>query len=222
MRSTHLAVADREAFAVQDSAGWRQARCGKLTASRLADAVARTKTGWSASRGAYMAQLVAERLTGIPVSTVTNAAMRWGSDTEALARAAYQFHTDQAVDEVGFVGHPKIAMSGASPDGLIGQEGLLEIKCPTTITHIETLAAGQAPGKCLPQVYWQMACTGRRWCDFVSFDPRLPEDLKLFIVRIERDEAAIADYEAMVEDFLGEVDARLMALPRWMHVEAAA
>jgi putative phage-type endonuclease len=208
--------------AAQGTDAWIQARCGRVTASRIADLVARTKTGWSASRAAYLGQILAERLTGKPAVIPTTAPMRWGLDYEPLAKAAYAYRTDLDIEEAPFILHPAIPMSGASPDGLIGSDGLIEIKCPTTITHIDTLAADEVPSKHISQIQWQMACTGRSWCDFVSFDPRLPEDLKLFVRRIERDEAAIADLQGMVQAFLEEVDARLSALILGERLKAAA
>lgn len=190
----------------QRSPEWFAARLGKVTASRVADVIARTKTGWGASRANYAAQLVAERLTGVAADSYTNAAMQWGCDYEAEARAAYAFYRDAAVTEQAFVGHPTIAMAGASPDGLVGEAGLVELKCPNTATHIQTLLGGTVPEKYVTQMLFQMACAGRQWCDFASYDPRLPESMKLFVKRIERDDAAIAGLEAHVIDFLGEVD----------------
>ncbi len=184
---------------------WHAARLGKVTASKVGDVLARTKTGWGASRANYAAQLVAERLTGKPTEGFSNAAMQWGTDHESEARDAYCFHHDATVEEVGFVDHPTIPMTGASPDGLVGADGLVEIKCPNTATHIETLLGQSVPGKYVAQMQWQMACTGRQWCDFVSYDPRLPEAMRLFVARIHRDDAAIAQMEADVIAFLAEV-----------------
>ena len=206
----------------QGTAGWLAERCGQVTASKVGDLIARTKTGWSASRGAYMGQLMAERLTGEPASSPTTAPMRWGLEQEGLARNAYSFRTDLEVVQVGLVPHPRIAGSAASPDGLVGHDGLVEIKCPTTITHLETLASGELPAKHKPQIQWQLACTGRAWCDFVSFDPRLPEALKLFIVRVEREQAHITELEVEVIAFLVELDARLDALTASTRHRAAA
>lgn len=191
---------------------WHAARLGKVTASRVADVMARTKTGWGASRKNYMADLIAERLTGMPVEQYTNTAMQWGIDTEAQARAAYAFHRDAEVAEVGFIDHPVIAMTGASPDGQIGTDGLLELKCPNTATHIDTLLNGGVPEKYLLQMQWQLACTGRQWCDFVSFDPRMPERMRLFAVRVLRSEPKILEIESAVIAFLGELEATLAAL----------
>lgn len=195
---------------VQGSPEWFKARLGKATASKIADIVARTKSGPAASRINYLAQLVVERMTGIAPETFSNAAMAWGTEKEPEARAAYAFlHADAPVSEVGFIDHPRIPMAGASPDGLVGDDGLLEIKCPQTATHIETLTGETVPSRYLTQIHWQMACTGRAWCDFVSFDPRMPDDLQLFVKRVERDEAVIADLEREVEAFLTEVSERV-------------
>jgi putative phage-type endonuclease len=198
---------------VQGSPEWFAARLGRVTASRVADVVAKTKTGWCASRANYMAQLIAERLTGAVAESFTNAAMQWGTQTEPDARAAYEFRTDRDVTEVGFVNHPTIEMAGASPDGLIDDEGQLEIKCPNTSTHIDSLLnSGIVPGKYVSQMQWQMACTGRKWCDFVSYDPRMPENMKLLIVRVPRDDRHIAELERDIRDFLGEVDRKVADL----------
>jgi len=189
----------------QRTAEWFTARCGKATASRIADIVAKTKSGWGASRANYAAQLVAERLTGTPTEGFSNAAMQWGTETEPEARQAYCFRQDVDVMEVGFVDHPVIAMSGASPDGLIGGDGLLELKCPQTATHIATLLGQSVPTKYIHQIQWQIACTGRQWCDFASYDPRLPESMRLFVQRVHRDEEMIAQLEMDVGDFLREI-----------------
>lgn len=189
----------------QRTAQWFAARLGKATASKVADIVAKTKSGPSSSRKNYAAQLVAERLTGVPAETFTNGAMQWGTDTEAEARDAYRVHSLYEVRECGFVDHPTIAMAGASPDGLIDDDGLLELKCPNTATHIETLLGKSAPSKYVHQMMWQMACTERAWCDFVSYDPRLPDPMRLLVIRLHRDETMIADLELEVVKFLAEV-----------------
>jgi putative phage-type endonuclease len=163
------------------------------------------KSGWGASRANYMAELIAERLTGTPASSFTNAAMQWGTDTEPQARAAYEFFTDATVVQVGLVPHPLIADAAASPDGLVGDDGMIEIKCPNTATHIDTLLGQKVPAKYETQMQWQMACTEREWCDFVSFDPRMPTHLSLFVRRVQRDGARIAELEGMVGDFLAEL-----------------
>jgi len=198
----------------QQSAEWFAARIGKVTASRVADVVARTKTGYGASRANYLAELVAERLSGTRAEGFTNAAMQWGTDQEPEARLAYEFRNDASVELVGFVPHPSIDMSGASPDGLVGDDGLLEIKCPNTATHIETLLTGEIPGKYVVQMQWQMACTGRAWCDFASFDPRMPEQMRLFVKRVQRDDGHIAGLEEEVRTFLFELDTTVRQLLR--------
>jgi putative phage-type endonuclease len=189
----------------QGTPEWFAQRLGKVTASRIADIMAKTKTGVSASRGNYLAQLVAERLTGQSADTFKSGAMQHGTETEPQARMVYEAETGQIVTEVAMINHPTIEMSGASPDGLVGTDGLVEIKCPNTSTHIASLMADKAPSGYIPQMQWQMACTGRAWCDFVSFDPRMPEDMQLLIKRVPRDEALIAEYEAEVIKFLAEV-----------------
>jgi len=191
---------------------WFAARIGKVTASRVADVVAKTKSGYSASRDNYMAQLVCERLTGKPAESFSNAAMQWGTETEPLARAAYEAKMDVLVDEVGFINHPTIVNSGASPDGCVDAEGLIEIKAPNTSTHIDTLLSQTVPNKYIIQMQWQMACTGRQWCDFVSYDPRLPEDLQLFIKRVPREDQYIQLLEAEVIDFLTETAQKVAKL----------
>lgn len=190
---------------------WFASRCGHVTASRVADVIAKTKSGYSASRANYMAQLVAERLTGKPAESFSNAAMEWGNEQEPFARAMYESRADVLVDEVGFVLHPSIALSGASPDGLSGV-GLVEIKCPNTATHIDYLLGCVVPSKYKPQMAWQLACTQRPWCDFVSYDPRLPERHQLFVVRYEPEAGYIQELEAEVSKFLGEVQETLNKL----------
>lgn len=206
---------------IQGTPEWHAVRCGKATASRIADIVARTKSGYSASRANYAAQLVAERLTGVVGESFSNAAMQWGTEKEPEARAAYEWETDATVLEVGFIDHPRIAMAGASPDGLVGDDGLVEIKCPNVATHIETLLGGTVPAKYVTQMQWQMACTGRRWCDFVSYDPRLPDEMRLFVQRVERDDARISELEKEVETFLAEVDDTVRRLRERYMREAA-
>lgn len=209
-------------MAEQGTAEWLAERCGCATASRIADIVARTKSGYSASRANYAAQLVAERLTGNVAESFTNAAMQWGTEKEPEARAAYEWHKDVDVVEVGFIPHPTIAMSGASPDGLVGDDGLVEIKAPNTATHIDTLLGQKVPEKYVTQMQWQMACTGRQWTDFVSYDPRMPDEMRLFVKRIERDAERIAELEAEVAAFLAEVDETVAQLRRLYAMEQAA
>lgn len=193
----------------QRTDAWHAARLGCVTASRVADIVAKTKSGYAASRQSYMGQLLSERLTGLPTETFQNAAMRWGIDTESFGVQAYEAATGLETFEVGFLFHPNLAYAGASPDRLVAPEGLVEIKCPTTVTHIETLLKGSVPERYLFQMQWQMACADRAWCDFVSFDPRVPEDYQLFIQRVERNSGQIAELEAEVALFLSELEAKL-------------
>jgi putative phage-type endonuclease len=183
---------------------WFAARLGKVTASKVADVMARTKTGYSASRENYMAQLVVEQITGTRQESFTNSAMQWGTDQEPFARGAYEAATGNMVEEIGFVNHPAIEMAGASPDGLVGDDGCVEIKCPNTATMIETLLTGTIPQKYFAQMQFQMACADRSWCDYVVFDPRMPAKAQLFIKRVPRDDTFIADMEAEIKKFLAE------------------
>lgn len=199
-------------MSIQGSAEWHQDRLGKATASKIADIIAKTKTGYGAGRANYAAQLIAERLTGTPTEGFTNAAMQHGVQYEAEARELYEFTTGRFVDQIGFVDHPTIAMSGASPDGLVGEDGLLEVKCPQTATHLETLVGQKIPGKYETQMLWQMAATGRAWCDFASYDPRMPPHMRLFVKRLDRDNVRIAEMEAEVSAFLAEVASRIEQL----------
>ena len=197
---------------LQRSPDWFAARIGKVTASRVADLMARTKSGPAASRANYMSELLCERLTGRRADSFTSAAMQWGIDTEAEARTRYAEATGNAVIETGFVDHPRIDMFGASPDGEIGPDGLIEIKCPLTATHLDMMLTEAAPTKYLIQMQVQMACTGRKWCDFVSYDPRLPPEMAIWIHRVPRDDERIAEIEAEVEGFLTELNARVETL----------
>ncbi len=195
---------------IQGSESWFQHRAGKLTASRMSDVTARTKTGFGAGRKNYMAQLLVERLTGIVAESYTNAAMQHGIDTEPEARAAYEFYQGVEVKEVGFIDHPTIPMTGASPDGIIGIDGMLEIKCPNSATHIDTLLKGTIPSKYVKQMQWQMACADRNWCDFVSYDPRMPEEMKLFVSRVEYDPSIGLEEQAI--EFLKELADQVLQL----------
>lgn len=196
----------------QGSQEWFDARKGKVTASRVADVIAKTKSGYSASRAKYAGDLIVERLTGVSPERFTNAAMAWGNDVEPQARAAYEYHRAAKVELVGFVPHPTIADSGASPDGLVGSDGLIEIKCPETHTHIENLETMSVPSKYITQIQWQLATTGRQWCDFVSFDPRMPEAMQFFCVRVHRVPEIIEELEQEVITFLNEIRAKITTL----------
>jgi len=196
----------------QGTPEWFQARVGRVTASRVSDIISKTKSGYSASRANYMAELICERISGKKNESFTSSAMQHGIDTEPLARAAYQAKTGEIVQKAGFVVNPLIPMAGASPDGLIDADGLIEIKCPNTATHIETLLANEVPTKYIPQMQFQMACTNREWCDFVSYDPRMPENMSIFIHRVKRDVEYIVMLEKEVKKFLGELDEKLNSL----------
>lgn len=208
----------------QGSAAWHAQRLGRVTASRVADIIAKTKSGYSTSRANYMAELVAERLTGNRAESFTSAAMQWGTDQEPEARLAYEFYSNAKVELVGFVAHPTIAMAGASPDGFVGADGLVEFKCPLTATHIETLLTDSVPGRYETQMLWQMACCpDRAWCDYVSFDPRMPEAMQRFVKRFPRDNARIAELEEEVRTFLFELETTVSRLTkRFGDVRAAA
>lgn len=189
----------------QGSPEWLALRAGKVTASRVADILAKTKTGVSASRGNYLIQLAIERATGQIEPSFTNEAMQWGIDNEAQARMAYEVESGNFVDQVPFVEHSNIDGFGASPDGLVGSMGLVEIKCPNSATHWSYIKANAPPNKYYIQMQAQMACTNTEWCDFVSFDPRMPERSQLLIVRVDREQAFIDEMEEAVKQFLNEV-----------------
>lgn len=207
---------------IQGSPEWIAARVGSLGASRLQEAIARTKTGYGASRTNLMAELICERLTGNPAVSFINAAMQHGTETEHEARNAYIFYTGSHVTEIGLVRHPRIEQTHASPDGLMGDGGLLEIKCPSSATHLETLLGQAVPAKYLTQMQWQLACTGRQWCDFVSYDPRMPENMRLFIKRVPRDDRRIAELESEIAAFLLEMAVKLSELNSLYGEKAAA
>lgn len=196
----------------QNTPEWHQARCGSLGASAVHEALAKTKTGWGAGRANAKARIVLERLTGTPQESFTNAAMQWGHDQEDNAANAYAFLSGNAVEVCGIYKHPSIEGTHASPDRLVGEDGLVEIKCPNSATHLDTLLSKKVPAKYITQMQWQMAVTGRKWCDFVSYDPRFPENHQVFIQRVERDDERIAELEKDVAEFLAEVEADLKAL----------
>ena len=196
---------------------WHQARLGKVTASKISDVMASGRSGApSVTRSNYLAQLLFERLTGRPTEGFTSDAMQHGTDNEPIAINAYEMHRDVIVSPIGFVDHPTIAMSGASPDGLVGEDGLIEVKCPNSATHLATLKGGSIDGRYLKQMQWQMACTGRKWCDFVSFDPRMPEHLQLHVRHVPFDPVMVREIESAVQEFLADLDADCLrfALPK--------
>lgn len=206
---------------VQRSEEWRQLKLGKVGASRVADIVARTKSGYSASRENYLTELLLERITGFPADRFQSDAMRYGTEMEPLARAAYSFDFDVEVEQIAFATHPSIEMAGASPDGLVGKLGLVEIKVPQPATHLDTLLSEKVPEKYIIQMNWQMCCTEREFCDFVSYNPSFPPAAKMFVKRIPRDDAMIADLEREVRAFLADLDKKLEELNRVMERRAA-
>jgi len=192
----------------QGSEEWFAERLGRVTASRIKDVIAKTKTGPSASRKNYAAQLMMERVMGVREESYVNAAMQWGTTQEPLARMAYAEAMQlDYVEEVSFITHPRIERSGASPDGLVGADGMLEIKCPNTATHVAWAVAGKVPPEHIPQMAWQLACSGRKWCDFVSYDSRMPEGQQIFIRRYHRDDELIDILESEVVFFDAEIEA---------------
>lgn len=197
---------------IQGSPEWLQARVGSLGASHIGDIMARTKTGWGASRTNVMSRLIAERLTGKPVEEYVSPAMQHGIETEAEARADYEFMRDKTVVQVGLVRHPTIIGTHASPDGQIDDDGLIEIKCPTTSTHIGLLLGASVKGEYVKQMNWQMEVTGRKWCDFISYDPRLPGDMSLFVKHFDRDDELIEEMRAAVVEFISELDDKVNRL----------
>jgi putative phage-type endonuclease len=192
---------------MQGTLEWKQMRAGKVTASRVADVISKTKSGYSASRASYMKQLLKERF-GILNESFVSEAMLWGTQTEPLARQEYENRNLVSVEQVDFVENKFIKNSGASPDGVIdGGKGLIEIKALNTENHFDILLADVVPEKYKPQMAWQMCCTGAKWCDFVSYDPRAPEGLQYFQKRYERDDEYIAMLEDEVMTFIAELDA---------------
>jgi putative phage-type endonuclease len=189
----------------QGTPEWHELRRGKVTASRVADILAKTKTGPSASRQNYLIELALQRTTKTIEPSYTNAAMEWGIQTEPQARVAYEVATNNFVDQVAFIDHPTIQGFGCSPDGLVG-DNLIEIKCPNSATHWEYFKAKEPPKKYWIQMQAQMAVTGAKWCDFVSFDPRMPERSQLLIVNVPRDSEFIVFMETEIKQFLNEVE----------------
>jgi len=207
---------------IQGSPEWHAAKLGKVGASRTRDITATTKSGgYTAGRDNYAAELVTERLTGEPAPKFVSAAMANGTEVEPEGRAAYAFQSDVDVVEVGFIDHPTIAMCGASPDGLVGEDGLVEIKCPNTATHLKTLLGAKIDPAYIDQMQMQMAVTGRKWCDFVSYDRRLPEPMRLHVQRVMRDDKRIAAIELEVTQFLIDVAATVDLLRKRYLQEAA-
>jgi putative phage-type endonuclease len=206
---TTFTTEDRIAAIQQGTEEWHQLRLGKVTASRVADILAKTKSGVSASRGNYLIELALQRVTKTIEQSYTNDAMAHGVATEPQARVAYEVATGNFVDQVAFVDHPTIVNFGCSPDGLVGSDALIEIKCPSSATHWGYIKANEPPNKYVIQMQAQMAVTGAKWCDFVSFDPRMPERSQLLVVRVMRDPEFILYMEAEINNFLSEVEAEV-------------
>jgi hypothetical protein len=197
----------------QGSALWQEVRCGLVTASRAADVIAMTKKGEAAARRDYRTEILCEILTGVPYPQFVTKEMIWGTEQEPFAIAAYEIQTGILVERVGFIAHGEISRFGCSPDGLVGDRGLVQVKCPTTATHLSWMLAGVVPIEHIPQLLAELSCTERDWVDFVSFDPRLPEHLQLFVRRFDRDPKLIATLEAEVVHFNEEIDQVLASLP---------
>jgi putative phage-type endonuclease len=202
----------------QRTDAWYAARCGSLGASAIADAIAKLKDGktFGATSTNLRAKLVVERLTGTVEEGFKSAAMQFGIDNEELARIAYEAHAGVFVQQVGLIKHPMIEGTHASPDGLVGDDGLIEIKCPNSLTHMEAMKYEVIPTKYIYQMQWQIRCADRQWCDFVSFDPRMPKNLQLWVKRVERNQHLIATLETGVIEFLGGVEADVI----WMQAIA--
>lgn len=197
----------------QRSDEWYRARCGQLGASQVSKAISKGRGGAeSSTKRNLIAEIVAMRLTGTAPEGFSSAAIQWGIDNEPLARSAYEISKGIFVDEDGWIPHPSIEWTGCSPDGLVGDDGLVEIKCPNTATHLDYLLAGEPPAEYKNQMLWQMECTGRKWCDFVSYDPRMPEDMQLFVVRYMRDDERLKELREGVVKFLDEVNEMLVKL----------
>lgn len=207
----------------QNSHEWLAERRGRITASRIANVMSTLKRGGEgADRKNYRTELIAERLSGRAEDHYTSPEMMWGTENEPYARAAYEIGCGVMVDQVGFVLHPTMDFSGGSPDGLVGEDGMIEIKCGKTTTHLKWLMAGEVPEEHQDQILWNLCCTERKWCDFISFDPRLPDGLNIFIVRMQRDEKRIANIEAEVKLFNDQVDAVAADLRKRQIVRPAA
>ena len=197
---------------IQGSEAWLYARAGSIGASQIADALAKTKTGWGASRANIHARMVTERITGKPVETFVSGAMMRGTELEPEARNAYSFLSGNDVSEIGIVPHPRIAKSHCSPDGLIGDDGLVELKCCGAPRHIEILTGSPPEDRYIKQCFWQMACTGRKWCDLAYYNPDFPIEMQLHVTRIERDDDVIAELEGGIKAFLDEIAATVADL----------
>lgn len=189
---------------LQRNEDWHSERCGKVTASRIKDIDAKPAKG--KAHNAMTLTILSERITGVQEEGFINAAMQWGIDQEPYAISAYENETGLFVTGTGLIDHPEISWSGASPDGLVGKDGQIEVKCPATTTHLNTLLTREIPAEYVPQITWQLACTRRAWCDFVSYDPRLPEHLQIVVVRVHAHELDIAGIEQSVIRFNNKIE----------------
>jgi hypothetical protein len=208
-----------------DLDAFRQARCGSIGASDVPDIVRRTKTGYSATRANLMALKVLERLTGVAVPTYQSKAMADGLAKEPLARAAYAFLHEVAIERApppGLIPHPLIAGAHASPDGLVGSLGLIEVKCPEHAGHLDTLLSETIEKDYRVQIQWQLACTGRQWCDYVSWHPDFPASMQFWEQRVERDPDFISELEGEVRTFLAELERKVAELRKRYELAEAA
>ena len=200
-----------DGLAVQGTDEWKIEKLGHVSAGSVSDILAKGKGGESKMRESYKWRIVTERLTGQIQESFSNDAMLWGVETEEQARTTYELTYGVTVDQTGFVKHPTMQWVGASPDGMVGADGLIEIKCPHTKTHLQTLEIAKAPAVYIPQMQMQMWTMNRSWCDFVSYDPRLPHNLQFFCIRVNRDQEYIDNMEKEVIRFLAEVESTIEA-----------
>ena len=198
----------------QGSDAWHVARLGMATASRFTDVLAKTRSGYSTSRKNYAVELALEQITGNRQEFFKTTAVLWGTETEPVARLEYELITGNEVEETGFWKHDILPI-GASPDGLVNKDGLLEIKCPNSATHLETLISGKVPRQYIAQVQGQLLITERNWADFVSYDPRMPENAKIKIIHVERDEEFIKELIHELEEFVKEVDEQVQFIKNY-------
>lgn len=195
---------------IQGTSEWLQIRCGKVTASKIGHVLAKKDTQKYRD---YLTVIVLETLTGKPCQEGFNSKdMEWGTEQEPFARIAYEMKSGNMVQQVGFIQHPEIERAGASPDGLIDEDGMVEIKCPKSSTHLDTIITGKIPNEYQNQMLWQMECSGRKWVDYVSFDPRCPNRLQLFIKRFERDDERNEAIKKAVKEILNQVDEMIIKL----------
>ena len=204
--------------AEQRSPEWFEARLGRATASKFADIMATTRSGYSAKRNNYATELALERLTGVQNETFTSGPMQWGIEHEDTAALMYSLKTGNDVEQTGLWVHDEL-MAGASPDGLVGDDGVIEIKCPNSATHLNTLVTGKIPGQYIAQVQGQMWITGRKWCDFISYDPRMPENAQMIIIHVERNDDYIEELQIQVREFLEEVEAQVEFIKEYREVK---